>query len=41
MDEATEYKKYLKALKEATKKKNTSAADYIKRRKQLSNLWSK
>ena len=35
MEEATEYKKYLKALKEATKKKNTSAADYIKRRKQL------
>ena len=35
MDEAKDYKAYLKALKEATKKKNTSAADFIKRRKQL------
>ena len=35
MEEAKDYKAYLKALKEATKKKNTSAADYIKRRKQL------
>ena len=35
MDEALEYKKYLKALKEMTKKKNTSASNFIKRRKQL------
>ena len=36
MDEAKDYKAYLKALKEATKKKATSSAsDYIKRRKQL------
>ena len=35
MDEAKDYKAYLKALKEATKKKPTSSAsDYIKRRKQ-------
>ena len=38
MDEATEYKKYLKALKEMTKKNNTSAANYIKRRKQLAGI---
>ena len=35
MEEAKDYKAYLKALKEMTKKKNTSAADFIKRRKQL------
>ena len=38
MDEAKEYKAYLKALKEATKKKNTSASDFIKRRKQLAGV---
>ena len=38
MDEAKDYKAYLKALKEATKKKNTSAADFIKRRKQLAGV---
>ena len=35
MDEALEYKKYLKALKEMTKKKNSNTSDFIKRRKQL------
>ena len=38
MDEAKDYKAYLKALKEATKKKNTSASDFIKRRKQLAGV---
>tara|TARA_A100001391_G_scaffold198824_1_gene180920 strand:- start:691 stop:870 length:180 start_codon:yes stop_codon:yes gene_type:complete len=38
MEEAKDYKAYLKALKEMTKKKNTSAADFIKRRKQLMSL---
>ena len=39
MDEAKDYKAYLKALKEATKKKPTSSAsDYIKRRKQLAGV---
>jgi len=35
MEEAKDYKAYLKALKEMTKKKNTSASDFIKRRKAL------
>ena len=38
MDEAKDYKAYLKALKEMTKKKNTSASDFIKRRKQLAGV---
>tara|TARA_R100000005_G_scaffold51362_1_gene24858 strand:- start:344 stop:556 length:213 start_codon:yes stop_codon:yes gene_type:complete len=41
MDEAKDYKAYLKALKEATKKQNkptSSTSDYIKRRKQLSGI---
>ena len=35
MEEAKDYKAYLKALKEATKKKNNSASDFMKRRKEL------
>jgi len=38
MEEAKDYKAYLKALKKATEKKNTSAADFIKRRKQLMSI---
>jgi len=39
MEEAKDYKAYLKALKEATKKKPTSStSDYIKRRKQLAGI---
>ena len=39
MDEAKDYKAYLKALKEATKKKPiSSTSDYIKRRKILAGI---
>jgi len=41
MDEAKDYKAYLKALKEMTKKKDkptSSAAGYVKRRKQLMGI---
>ncbi len=41
MDEAKDYKAYLKALKEMTKKKDkptSSAAGYVKRRKQLMSI---
>ena len=39
MDEAKDYKAYLKALKEATKKKPTSSSsDYIRRRRKLVGL---
>lgn len=42
MDEAKDYKAYLKALKEATKKKQTgtlgSTKDYIKRRKIIAGI---
>ena len=43
MDEAKDYKAYLKALKEATKKKQTSynlgsTKDYLKRRKILAGI---
>ena len=39
MEEATEYKKYLKALKEMTKKKNTSTADYINNKQKHQTLF--
>ena len=41
MDEANDYKAYLKALKEMTKKEDkpsSSAAGYIKRRRELAGI---